>query len=218
MGHAKAVNHPSMATGEACAHIQGLGTNPAPKSEPLNTSTQSAEASTSNSGRAPGIRPQEWAIRWGRQSREPPLNGHRQSALSHFAQKSLLALATPPGGVHQTWSATVRQEESDPGVSLSGRTHVGEEGWSETKPRGAVTPTGSWPTLRRGEESGDWHARRSNAAIFLSPEPNLEFGPKSGQSGEDAKACEPPLNGHRQGARSQLDPKKHLIPGLQRTP
>ncbi|MGH0121886.1 UNVERIFIED_CONTAM: hypothetical protein FKN15_067182 [Acipenser sinensis] len=87
-----------MATGEACAHIQGLGTNPAPKSEPLDTSTQSADASTSNSGRAPGIRPQVWAIRWGRQSREPPLNGHRRGARSHLAQKSLLALATPPGG------------------------------------------------------------------------------------------------------------------------
>ncbi|MGH0121002.1 UNVERIFIED_CONTAM: hypothetical protein FKN15_068698 [Acipenser sinensis] len=59
VGHAKAVNHPSMATGEVCAHIQGLGTNPAPKSEPLDTSTQSADASTSNSGRAPGIQPQE---------------------------------------------------------------------------------------------------------------------------------------------------------------
>ncbi|MGH0119127.1 UNVERIFIED_CONTAM: hypothetical protein FKN15_052956 [Acipenser sinensis] len=58
-GDAKAVNHPSMATGEACANIQGLGTNPAPKSEPLDTSTQSADASTSNSGRAPGIQPQE---------------------------------------------------------------------------------------------------------------------------------------------------------------
>ncbi|MGH0184195.1 UNVERIFIED_CONTAM: hypothetical protein FKN15_017899 [Acipenser sinensis] len=103
-------------------------------------------------------------------------------------------------------------------VSLSGRTHVGEERWSETKPRGAVTPTGSWPTLRRGEESGDWHARRSNAAIFLSPEPNLEFGPKSGQSGEDAKAVNHPSMATGKARAHSLTPKKHLIPGLQRTP
>ncbi|MGH0158401.1 UNVERIFIED_CONTAM: hypothetical protein FKN15_050617 [Acipenser sinensis] len=79
-----------MATGEARAHIQGLGTKPDPKSEPLDASAQSADASTSNSCRAPRIRHQVWAIRWRRQSREPPLNGHRRGAHSHLAQKKNL--------------------------------------------------------------------------------------------------------------------------------
>ncbi|MGH0119126.1 UNVERIFIED_CONTAM: hypothetical protein FKN15_004434 [Acipenser sinensis] len=74
---AKAVNHPSMATGEARAHIQGLWTNNDPKSEPLDASTQSTDASTTNSGRAPGIQPQVWAFR-ARTRPQPTLAEHRE--------------------------------------------------------------------------------------------------------------------------------------------
>ena len=134
-----------------------------------------------------------------------------RGARSHLAQKNLplqlrQGVLTKPCPQPSSAKSTARD-------SLSGRPHVGEEGCPETKPRGTVTPTGSLPTLRQGGESGDWNARRSTRPSSC-PEQNLEFGPKSGQSGGGAKAVNHPSMVTCKAHAHSLPRKRTSSPGF----